>query len=112
MHEEWLWQFSMNLPINRSIIDDILKRGITYLVSAFPYSIAIFTIFPMSSSDDKNSSILKNQAKVKDISLTLFSLLPSLRFNVKNKTRKASNRDNACIPKCSSHQETRTWHWL
>src|SRR6218665_4117554 len=89
LHKGWLWQFSVNLPFYRFIIDDVLERDITHVPSAFPDCFAVFICFAHSSSDDKEPSILKNQTKVNDISFELFSFLPSFRLNVKYET---------CIP--------------
>ena len=86
MYKRWFWQFPVNLPFNRFIIEDVLKRNITYVVSAFPCRFAIFIRFVDSSSDDKDSSVLKNQTKVNNVGLELFSFLPSLRLKVKYKT--------------------------
>src|SRR5688572_20107419 len=80
----WFWQFSVNLPFDRFILEDVRKRDITDVVSPFPYPITIFIRFP--ASDDKDSSILKSQTKANDVGLELFSFLPNLRLKVKYKT--------------------------
>src|SRR6218665_866873 len=91
MDKRWFWQFSVNFPNNRLIVYNFMKWNITYVVSASQFAIAICIVYPDSSSDDKNPSILKNQTKVKNISFELFPFLPSFRINVKYKTSKASS---------------------
>src|SRR5688572_30813344 len=84
MHKAWFWQFPVNFPFNRFIIEDVLKRNITYVVSACHF--AIFICFALCSSDDKDPCVLKNQTKVTNTSPELFSFLPSLRLKVKYET--------------------------
>src|SRR6218665_1860272 len=82
MHKTWFGQSPVNLPFNRFILEDVLKRNVTYVFSAFPYIFAIFIFLGVSSSDDKESFILKNQTKIIYIALELISFLPSFFLNV------------------------------